>query len=206
MSVTTNWKTMVHRDDVDFELREIDEKILGLLEEGRCTRRYLGEQLGVTGEYVYQRVDLMSKLGIIRVIHDGFYELADETPGDVDEATEPDLSPEPESETDDLRARMEDALAALEIPGRSETVEETRRDAIRWAWEYLRDAGEAKSRDIANATFEEFRDEKINYKPSKSRFDGYGLWDNCVRDALKELPGVEGPGDRGDTWFFNAEK
>lgn len=63
------------RDDLDFELRDIDHQILDLLEEGRCTRQYLASELGVTGEYIYQRVDLLIKLGLIEKIHDGFYQI-----------------------------------------------------------------------------------------------------------------------------------
>lgn len=66
---------MVDRDDVDFELRDIDERILDLLKEGRCTRQYLATELDVTGEYIYQRVDILIKLGIVEKIHDGFYRL-----------------------------------------------------------------------------------------------------------------------------------
>lgn len=71
------YAAMVKRDDVDFELREIDERILDMLEEGRCTRQHLASELEVSGDYIYQRVDLMHKLGIIDIIHDGFYQLAD---------------------------------------------------------------------------------------------------------------------------------
>lgn len=66
------------RTDSDVDLRAIDEQILALLDEGRCTRRYLADELDVTGEYVYQRVDLLEKLGLVRIIHDGFYELAED--------------------------------------------------------------------------------------------------------------------------------
>jgi Mn-dependent DtxR family transcriptional regulator len=70
---------MMDRDESDVDLRTIDENILDLLTDGRCTRRYLADELGVTGEYVYQRIDLLHKLGFVRIIHDGFYELPEET-------------------------------------------------------------------------------------------------------------------------------
>lgn len=69
---------MADRDDIDFELRDIDEGILDLLEEGRCTRQFLASELDVTGEYIYQRVDLLIKLGVVEKIHDGFYQLAED--------------------------------------------------------------------------------------------------------------------------------
>jgi Mn-dependent DtxR family transcriptional regulator len=62
------------RDEVDANLRDIDEKILDKLEEYPCTRQHLAEELGVSGEYIYQRIDLLSKLGLVEKIHDGFYE------------------------------------------------------------------------------------------------------------------------------------
>jgi hypothetical protein len=73
-----NYAAMVQREDVDFELRDIDERILDMLEDGRCTRQHLATELQVSGDYIYQRVDLMNKLGVIDIIHDGFYQLADD--------------------------------------------------------------------------------------------------------------------------------
>lgn len=69
---------VVDRDDIDWELRDIDVEILELLEEGRCTRQHLADELDVTGEYVYQRIDPLIQLGVVHKIHDGFYELEDE--------------------------------------------------------------------------------------------------------------------------------
>ncbi|WP_248911099.1 hypothetical protein [Halocatena marina] len=63
------------RDDHD--LRDIDEAILDKLEEGRCTRQYLANELDVTGEYIYQRIDILDKLKLVEIIHSGFYELPD---------------------------------------------------------------------------------------------------------------------------------
>lgn len=69
--------SLMDRNDIDIELRDIDEDILDLLEDGRQTRQNLARLLDVTGEYVYQRVDLLIKLGVVEKIHDGFYELAE---------------------------------------------------------------------------------------------------------------------------------
>lgn len=66
---------VVDRDDIDWDLREIDVEILEQLEEGRCTRQFLAEQLDVTGEYIYQRIDPLIQLGVVNKLHDGFYEL-----------------------------------------------------------------------------------------------------------------------------------
>jgi len=79
---------MVDRDDVDFELREIDERILDELERARCTRRHLADLLGVSPDYIYQRIDLLQKLGVVDVIHDGFYQLASDETEPLQEETE----------------------------------------------------------------------------------------------------------------------
>lgn len=78
--------TRMDRDEIDFELRDIDWDILDLLEEGRQTRQNLASVLDVTGEYVYQRVDLLIKLGIVEKIHDGFYELSHEYTESVEDS------------------------------------------------------------------------------------------------------------------------
>lgn len=64
-------------DEIDVDLRNIDWTILETLEEGPHTRQQLAERVDVTGEYVYQRVELLEKLGLVHIIHEGFYELAD---------------------------------------------------------------------------------------------------------------------------------
>lgn len=69
---------VVDRDDIDWDLRDIDVEILEMLEEGRCTRQYLAQNLDVTGEYIYQRVDPLIQLGVVEKLHDGFYELNEE--------------------------------------------------------------------------------------------------------------------------------
>jgi hypothetical protein len=63
-------------DEIDIELRTVDQEIIEMLEDGRCTRRHLADTLGYTGEYVYQRVTRLMEHGIVEKIHDGFYELA----------------------------------------------------------------------------------------------------------------------------------
>ena len=100
-----------------------------------------------------------------------------------------------------MKARLDE----LDVPGRKAAVERTRRDAIAFAWEYLREHGEATSSEIANATFGEFFDaDHLGYSTS-GRYPGYQLWDSTVRDRLVELPGVEGPGKRGNVYRFDAE-
>jgi DNA-binding Lrp family transcriptional regulator len=134
-------------DNTDHDLRDIDERILDLLREGRCTRRYLAEQLGVTGEYVYQRVDLLRRLGLIEVIHDGFYRLADdaesrertESQSEPARAPETHVGSEPDPEPADEIDRVVEAAAASwdDRNGRLDA----RKDAARAALRELRDRG-----------------------------------------------------------------
>lgn len=101
-------------------------------------------------------------------------------------------------ERDELREDMETTLEELDVPGRPQEVEEVRREAARWTWEWLREEGEAKPNAIANATFNEFRDSGIGYSAG-SRYPGYQMWDNYLRETLRELPAVQ-PG--GKFWRF----
>jgi len=101
----------------------------------------------------------------------------------------------------DLRDRADAALDELDVPGRDPAIERNRREAIMWAWDYLRRRGNATSSEIANATFGYFWDVDLGYSIS-SRYPGYGLWDNCIRDVLSELPGVDSPPEKGSEWAF----
>jgi len=127
----------------------------------------------------------------------------------------PDAGESPEEErgragvavkVDSLRAKAEEAAQDAEVPGRSAGVERVRREALLWAWDYLREHEHCRSSEIANATFGAFWDEaRLSYSVSP-RYPGYGMWDGYLRDALAELPGVEAPGRRGKDWFFEERE
>ena len=108
---------VMDRDDLDFELRDIDEAILDHLEAGWRTRRWLADALDVSPDYVYQRVDLLAKLGVVEVIHDGFYRLAESEP-DVDDPI--------------------DAVASTIATGRSDAEVDANRELVRVATRWLR--------------------------------------------------------------------
>lgn len=106
---------------------------------------------------------------------------------------------------DPTRQEMLDVLDDLDVPGRKTATEYARREAIQYAWDRLREEQTMASSELANDVFGQFfKNEDLGYKTS-SRYPGYGLWDNCVRDALKELPGVEDPGRRGNEWRFQPK-
>lgn len=108
-------------------------------------------------------------------------------------------SPSVDASADSLRAEAEQAAEAVSIKGHSADLVSTRREALLWTWEYLRDRGSAQSSEIADATFHAFDD--LGYS-AQEQYDGRGLWQGYLRDALRELPHVHGPPPKGRTWEF----
>jgi len=159
---TSQYAAMVARNEVDFELREIDERILDELETARCTRRHLANLLGVSPDYIYQRVDLLEKLGVVDVIHDGFYELADSEQESDD--TEPEFAePEPqavkpEPPTEPQTSATVEAVVERVSDGWQDTDERlaARRAAARAVLQHAVDTGDAVGKTDA---IEEFGDE-----------------------------------------------
>jgi transcriptional regulator with XRE-family HTH domain len=121
MTVLPDTVDMDH-DQIEMDLSQIDKDILDILEEGRCTRKHLADRLDVTGQYIYERVSILIRLGVVEKIHDGFYELAEDLEVDEDQSSaEPeeedsravegdqstDLPPVLEERLDEYRATME---------------------------------------------------------------------------------------------------
>lgn len=206
------------------DLNKTDEGIFRMLTEGRCTPRYIAGELDLQQPYVNQRLKRLVEHGHVTRVDRGLYELDSDPrePAEEDEqsagrgvyeqAVESEdpaevghAGREPASSGGDLRDRMEAKLEDLNVPGRPPAVEETRREAIKFAWDRLREAGEIQPRDLANETFQEFDDDPdLGYSASGTRYDGYQLWDNCVRGVLRELPGVY-PGSGSAGWKFREE-
>ncbi|GGL73478.1 hypothetical protein [Halocalculus aciditolerans] len=107
---------------------------------------------------------------------------------------------------DGLRERAKDALDDVDVPARGRDQERARKNAVLWAWDFLRENAPTGTRDIANAVFYEFEDDPdFGYSAASSRYDGYSAWDSCIRDALAQLPGVHSPGQGGTVWKFDPE-
>ncbi|SNZ16018.1 hypothetical protein SAMN06269185_2675 [Natronoarchaeum philippinense] len=85
---------------------------------------------------------------------------------------------------DDDRA-VEDALDELDFPGASELMRDWRRDAVRAAFEYLRERGPADADALAEAV----------YPAHSAGYADADAWLDCVAPRLAELPGVERDGD-----------
>lgn len=60
-------------DEDDFTATEI--AILDMLEDGRCTPAYLAESIDVSQEYVRGRLSDLTRLGLVKKVHRGLYEL-----------------------------------------------------------------------------------------------------------------------------------
>jgi len=114
---------------------------------------------------------------------------------------EPEVEQEPRERGESgatLREDTEDALEELNVPGRPQRVEDTRREAIMWGWDYLRENGPMSPTELADAIFTEFEDNPdLDYSRSEERHPGYQFWDNCGRSVMRELPAVV---EGGDGW------
>lgn len=76
---------------------------------------------------------------------------------------------------------LEDALEELECPGASALMREWRHDAVRAAYEYLRERGPVDSAGV--------RDDV--YPAHRAGYASADAWWDCVEPRLGELPGVE---------------
>lgn len=98
--------------------------------------------------------------------------------------------PEPET-TVDLEARVDEALAGMDVPGASEMMQSWRRDAVRASFEHLRDAGSMEASGFVDAV----------YATHEAGFDSAEAWWGMVAPRLGQLPGVV-PGEDGEPWRF----
>lgn len=213
-------------DDLDDEADERDlgtaEYIRKILRQRHTTQ---GNTQELTEEYT-QRIedheqrleDVEARLSTLEAEDDRHDDASDsaDTQDDESPSVEPDAlrqpssasqhtpdaggSPSIDESTDSLRAEAEEAAQAVDIPGRSAETRTARQDALLFAWEYLREHERAQSSEIANATFDAFEGE-VGYS-AQEKYRGRGLWQGYLREALRELPGVDGPGERGRTWEF----
>lgn len=100
-------------DTVNPTFREIDWQIIDALEEGQQTRQQLAERLDVTGEYIYKRIDTLKTIGLVEVLHEGFYALPEHRGIAVTEETRDRLSERKASDEsfDALVSRLLDETA-----------------------------------------------------------------------------------------------
>jgi hypothetical protein len=104
------------------------------------------------------------------------------TPIEADEAG-------PEAST--RRPAVADAARDAELPGSGEILER-RRQALLAAYDYLSEHPEAKKADFLRDVFPDHRAE----------FESAEGWWNAIQPALRELPGVDPPKERGHIWHY----
>jgi len=174
------------------------QKLTRLYDQGRVDKRKTGRVV------VYWRTDNVSS-------QEGHSTRVERTEPVDDVSPEPTLEPRENvaatQETDEItEQQVKDALEEIDVTGRGVETKEVRRKAILHAWRELREKGEATTQKLANSAFDEYADHhKFGYGESSSHYRGYTFWDSCARDVMKQLPGVESPPQRGNTWYFTGE-
>ncbi|MFB6107336.1 MAG: ArsR family transcriptional regulator [Haloplanus sp.] len=96
------------------------------------------------------------------------------------------------SETDaDRPLAVSNAIRDANLPGSGPTLE-ARREALSAAYDYLTDHPEAKKADFIRDVY---HDQPAGYESAEA-------WWNALQPALKQLPGVDPPEERGHLWHF----
>lgn len=87
-----------------------------------------------------------------------------------------------------------DLITEIDIPGLDET-EEERREAIKVAYEFLRNRREAAKQDFVESVFTEYA---AGYSSPRA------WWEKLIRPALKQFPTVKSP-PQGGSWEYRDE-
>jgi len=103
--------------------------------------------------------------------------------------------PVEENEAVDVDATVDEIIEEEGVPGTSEMMRDWRRDAIRAAFDYLREREEV--------LIEEFRTEV--YPAHEAGFDDEEAWWDMVAPRLRQLPGVVNPAWGGETWRYEGQ-
>ena len=91
----------------------------------------------------------------------------------------------------DRRPAVSNAIASADLPG-SGPMLDARREALSGAYDYLARHPEAKKGDFLRDVYHDY----------PAGFESPEGWWNAIQPALKQLPGVEPPEERGHIWHF----
>lgn len=201
----------------NYEPTDTEEEVLDVLrEEWRANPMLIREETSLGKGTINTALSNLTSAGWVLKVTRGLYEFVEDpreteekSPVDTNDRapapTEMDLADtldEMESE-DTLRAAMEARLDEIHIKGRASAVEATRREALIYAWERLREEGEMRPRDLADDVLGKFFDDPdLNYSTTPNNHPGYQLLDNFLRETLLQLPGVH---STGRVWQFREE-
>jgi DNA-binding Lrp family transcriptional regulator len=89
------------------------------------------------------------------------------------------------------RSAAADAAYDVELPG-SDDILEQRREALLAAYDYLSDHPEAKKADFLRDVYPDY----------SAEFESAEGWWNAIQPALREMPGVDPPKERGHIWHY----
>ena len=92
---------------------------------------------------------------------------------------------------DDRPLAVANAIEEASLPGSGPTLE-ARREALSAAYDYLAANPEAKKADFLRDVY---HDHPAGYESAEA-------WWNAIQPALKDLPGVDPPSERGHLWHF----
>jgi hypothetical protein len=98
-----------------------------------------------------------------------------------------------DEQSDDPTEQVDERIESMAVPGASEMMQSWRRDAIRAAYEYLQEHGQARASEFSADV----------YPRHDASYDDAEAWWTMVRDRLKQLPGVVGPTWGGETWCYD---
>jgi hypothetical protein len=177
-----------------FEAREDHARPLtasDVMDELDCSRRTAHNKLN---ELVEQGVLDTRKVGARSRVWWVPIDRAEEASAPADRSTAIDSGEEP-SASDDGSASGHDSVSAAishaELPGTGPTLE-ARREALSAAYDYLTDHPQAKKADFLRDVY---HDHEAGYESAEG-------WWNAIQPALKELPGVDPPEERGHLWHY----
>lgn len=96
-----------------------------------------------------------------------------------------------ENTPEDSPTALREAIEAVELPGSGPTLE-ARREALLASYRYLVDNPGARKSDFVENVYPEH----------PAAFETEEGWWNAIQPALKELPAVDSPEERGHIWTF----
>jgi DNA-binding Lrp family transcriptional regulator len=94
-------------------------------------------------------------------------------------------------EDDGRRSAATDAAYEVELPGSGDILER-RREALLAAYDYLSSHPQAKKADFLRDV----------YPDHSAEFESAEGWWNAIQPALREMPGVDPPKERGHIWHY----
>lgn len=68
------YERLMEIDDIDIEITDVDEQILKMLDEGRCTPRYIANEIDKSRPYVTNRLKRLVEHGLVTRVDRGLYE------------------------------------------------------------------------------------------------------------------------------------